>query len=215
MPHNPELSTESPSLRLVSSGPARDCNCRDTPSLVFAKSITPVQERDAAKDRSWQWTLVWPNVDRIHGSSGEPPLTVPKPGTTTCSPLRLMPVKIRPVGRICRISQLGLFETNTQKMRIVSLFTHRSGVWRRGEIGKGWDCDTWPQWPHSKHVWNIPSRNLLQTNDCTRNSRHNAIALRPLRAIAAHELLHELPSVPKLLHYSTFFFGQLILSAVT
>ena len=67
-----------------------------------------------------------------------------------------------------------------------------SGVWRRGEIGKGRDCNTWPRQPHSKHVWNIPSHNLLQTNYCTRNSRKNAIVLRPLPAIASHELLHEL-----------------------
>ena len=33
---------------------------------------------------------------------------------------------------------------------------------------------------------------LLQTNDCTRNSRKNAIVLRPYRAIASHELLYEL-----------------------
>ena len=59
-----------------------------------------------------------------------------------------------------------------------------AGVWRRGEIGKGWGCNTWPQRPHSKHVWNIPSRNLLQTNYCTRNSRKNkAIVLWPLRAL--------------------------------
>ena len=44
----------------------------------------------------------------------------------------------------------------------------------------------------SKHVWKIPSHNLLQLNYCTRNSRKNAIVLRPLRAIASHELLHEL-----------------------
>ena len=58
-----------------------------------------------------------------------------------------------------------------------------SGVWRRGEIGKGWDCNTWPRRPHSKHVWNIPSHNRLQTNYCTRHSRHNAMVLRPWRAI--------------------------------
>ena len=67
-----------------------------------------------------------------------------------------------------------------------------SGVWRRGEIGKGWDCNTWPRRPHSKHVWNIPLHNLLQINYCTGNSRNNAIVLGPLRAIASHELLHEL-----------------------
>ena len=69
---------------------------------------------------------------------------------------------------------------------------HYSGVWRRGEIGKGWDCNTWPRRPHSKHVWNIPSRSQLQTNHCTRNSGKNAIILRALRAIASHELLHKL-----------------------
>ena len=67
-----------------------------------------------------------------------------------------------------------------------------SGVWRRGEIGKGWDCNTSPRRPHSKHVRNIPSHSLLQVNYCTRNSRNNAIVLRPLRAIASHELLQEL-----------------------
>ena len=71
-----------------------------------------------------------------------------------------------------------------------------SGVWRRGEIGKGWDGNTWPQRPHSKHVWNIPSHNLLQTIYCTRNSRKNAIVLRPLRALVSYvttyELSHEL-----------------------
>ena len=46
--------------------------------------------------------------------------------------------------------------------------------------------------PRSKHVWNIPSYNLLQINYCTRNSRNYAIVLPPLRAIASHELLHEL-----------------------
>ena len=57
---------------------------------------------------------------------------------------------------------------------------------------RGQDCNTWPRRPHSKHVWNIPSHNLLQTNYCTRNSRNNAIALRPLWSFASHELLHEL-----------------------
>ena len=33
---------------------------------------------------------------------------------------------------------------------------------------------------------------LLQTNDCTQNSRKNAIVLRPLRAIVSREQLHEL-----------------------
>ena len=75
---------------------------------------------------------------------------------------------------------------------LLPCFAKSSGVWRRGEIGKGWGCNTWPRRPHSKHVWNIPSHNLLQTNYCTRNSRKNAIVLRPLRAIASHELLHEL-----------------------
>ena len=51
--------------------------------------------------------------------------------------------------------------------------TSYSGVWRRGEIGKGWDCNAWLRWPHLKHVWNIPSHTLLQTNYCTRNSRKN------------------------------------------
>ena len=37
--------------------------------------------------------------------------------------------------------------------------------------------------PHSKHVWNIPSHSLKKTNYCTRNSRNNAIALRPLRTM--------------------------------
>ena len=60
------------------------------------------------------------------------------------------------------------------------------------KVGKGWGCNTWLRRPHSKHVWNIPSHSLLQTNYCTRNSRKNAIVLRPLRAIASHELLHEL-----------------------
>ena len=46
--------------------------------------------------------------------------------------------------------------------------------------------------PHSKHICDIPSHNLLQTNDCTRNSKNNAIVLRRLRASASHELLHEL-----------------------
>ena len=67
-----------------------------------------------------------------------------------------------------------------------------SGVWRRGEIGKGWDCNTWPRRPHSKHVWNIPSHSLLQTNHCTRNSRKNARVLRPMPASAKKKLLHEL-----------------------
>ena len=65
-------------------------------------------------------------------------------------------------------------------------------VWRRGEVGKGWDCNTWPRRLHSKHVWNIPSHNLLQTSYCTRSSRNNAIVLQPLRATTSHELLHEL-----------------------
>ena len=43
-----------------------------------------------------------------------------------------------------------------------------------------------------EYVRKIPSHNLLQTNYCTRNSRKNAIVLQPLRAIASHELLHEL-----------------------
>ena len=64
-----------------------------------------------------------------------------------------------------------------------------SQVWRRGEIGKGWDCNTSPRRPHSKHVWNIPSHSLLQINYCTRNSRNNAIVLRPLRAIASHKTI--------------------------
>ena len=42
---------------------------------------------------------------------------------------------------------------------------------------------------------------ILQTNYCTRNSRKNAIALRPLRAIASHELLHE-RCVPKTLAFA-------------
>ena len=33
---------------------------------------------------------------------------------------------------------------------------------------------------------------IADTHYCTRNSRNNAIVLRPLRAIASHELLHEL-----------------------
>ena len=70
-----------------------------------------------------------------------------------------------------------------------SFWGEKSGVWRRGEIGKGRECNTWPRWPHPKHVWNIPSHNLLQTNYCTRSSRKNAIVLRPLQAIASHELL--------------------------
>ena len=71
-------------------------------------------------------------------------------------------------------------------VRVRFVYRHFAG-WRRGEIGKGWDCNTSPRRPHSKHVWNIPSHNY-----CTRNSRNNAIVLRPLRAIASHELLHEL-----------------------
>ena len=43
-----------------------------------------------------------------------------------------------------------------------------------------------------KYVWNVPSHELLQRNYWTRNSRNNAIVFRPLRAIASHDLLHEL-----------------------
>ena len=64
--------------------------------------------------------------------------------------------------------------------------------WNRQGVRVPWNCNTWPRRPHSKHVWNIPSHNLLQTNYCNRNSRNNAIVLRTLRAIASHELLHEL-----------------------
>ena len=44
------------------------------------------------------------------------------------------------------------------------------------------------------HTWNMFGTSLhtayrLQTNYCTQNSRNNAIVLRPLRAIASHELL--------------------------
>ena len=67
---------------------------------------------------------------------------------------------------------------------------------RRGEIGKGCDCNTCRSKllsnPHLKHIWNFPSHELLQTNYCTRNRRNNAIVSRPLRTIASHELLHEL-----------------------
>ena len=38
-----------------------------------------------------------------------------------------------------------------------------------------------------RHVWNVPSHELLQTNYCTRNSRNNAIVVRPLRTIASHD----------------------------
>ena len=66
------------------------------------------------------------------------------------------------------------------------------GVWRRGEIGKGCDCNTW-RWDHTWNMFGTSLRtdHLLQMNYCTRNSRKNAIVLRPLRRIAAHELLHE------------------------
>ena len=67
-----------------------------------------------------------------------------------------------------------------------------SGVLRRGEIGKGCDCNTCRGNPHLKHGWDVPSHELLQTNYCTRNSRNDAIIFRPLRTIASHELLHEL-----------------------
>ena len=61
---------------------------------------------------------------------------------------------------------------------------------RRNRQGVRLQC--LPARPHSKHIWNIPSHNLLQTNYCSQNSRNNAIVLQPLRAIASHELLHEL-----------------------
>ena len=44
-----------------------------------------------------------------------------------------------------------------------------------GEIGKGCDCNTCRGNPHLKHVWNIASHELLQTNYCTLNSRKNAL----------------------------------------
>ena len=50
-----------------------------------------------------------------------------------------------------------------------------------------------PRQPYClKHVWNVPSHKLLQTNDCIPNSRKNAMVCRPPRTITSHELLHEL-----------------------
>ena len=42
---------------------------------------------------------------------------------------------------------------------------------------------------HLKHVWSISLHELLQTNNCNRNSRKNAVVVRPLRTIPPHELL--------------------------
>ena len=67
-----------------------------------------------------------------------------------------------------------------------------SSTLQRGEIGKGCDCNTCRGNSHLKRVCKVPSHELLQTNYCTRNSRKNAIAVRPLQTIASHELLREL-----------------------
>ena len=77
---------------------------------------------------------------------------------------------------------------------VFSALRRNSGVWRRGEIGKGCECSTCRGNPRLslEHVWNVPSHEVLQTNYCARNNRNNAIVLRPLRTIASHKLLHKL-----------------------
>ena len=67
-----------------------------------------------------------------------------------------------------------------------------SVVWGGGEIGKGWDCNTWPWRPHSKHVLEHPFTQPISNKLFHSKQQKNAIVLRPLRAVASHELLHEL-----------------------
>ena len=65
-----------------------------------------------------------------------------------------------------------------------------SGVLRRGEIGKGCDCNTCRGNPRLNMFGTSPHTNYC--NYCTRNSRKNAIFSQPLQTLVSHELWHEL-----------------------
>ena len=84
---------------------------------------------------------------------------------------------------------------NTMLSNVVGIgdFQPLLGVRRRGEIGKGCDCDT----RCGGHIWSMFGTSLhtnyLQTNCIAlETAEKKVIVFRPLQTIASHELLHEL-----------------------
>ena len=70
------------------------------------------------------------------------------------------------------------------------------GSWSVGEGVKSARGETAISWLHLRLTRNVfgtpPSHSYCKQTIALENSRKNAIVLRPLRAIASHELLHEL-----------------------